>query len=493
MSKEFASDSSLRSSVDKAPAVSESTDEERVYLTGFKLLWFACLQPLTGRIYTNFTSKWTFLVFFFIFELGSLLCGLATSSKMLIIARAIAGIGSSGLMNGALTIVSASAPLHKAPTLFGMIMGFCQLGVAFGPLIGGAFTEYTTWRWCFYINLPIGGLVALMLIFIEIPDQIAKPSIKSAFDTITQKLDLTGFVLFAPAAIQLLLALEYGQNKYGWNSATVIGLFCGAGGTFIVFVLWEHHQGDKAMIPLAMIAKRIVWSSCLVMVTLFAMVLSASYYLPVYFQSIKNGSPMMSGVYILPSILAQLVFAVMSGLLIGRLGYYLPWAVFCGVATAIGNGLISTLSPDTSTGKWVGYQILMGAGRGAGFQTPMIAIQNALAPSQVSVGMAILMFIQTLSGAVFLTFADVIFSTGLKSLIPEHAPNANAAAVVAAGATGIRDVVSAEDLPGVLTAYSKSVDHVFYMAAALGAVCVFFAFGMGWKDVRKKKPSPENV
>jgi hypothetical protein len=150
---------------------------------------------------------------------------------------------------------------------------------------------------------------------VEIPDQAVKPSIKSAMNTILHKLDLIGFVLFAPAAIQLLLALEYGSSKYPWGSATVIGLFCGAAGTFALFLYWEYRQGDRAMIPLSMVAKRTVWSSCLVMLALFAMVLSAVYYLPVYFQAIKHEPPLMSGVYMLPSILSQLLFAVTSGAL----------------------------------------------------------------------------------------------------------------------------------------------------------------------------------
>lgn len=103
--------------------------------------------------------------------------------------------------------------------------------------------------------------------------------------------------------------------------------------------------------------------------------------------------------------------------------------------------------------------------------------------------MSILMFIQTLSGAVFLTFADVIFSTGLKSQVPQYAPKVDPQVIIAAGATGIRNVVSGQDLPAVLKAYAKSVDHVFYMAAALGVVGVAFSFGMGWKDIRKKKPA----
>ncbi|OJJ50764.1 hypothetical protein ASPZODRAFT_56036 [Penicilliopsis zonata CBS 506.65] len=453
----------------------------------------ASLQPLTGRIYHNFKSKWTFLAFFFVFELGSLLCAIATSSNMLIIARAVAGLGSSGLMNGSLTIITSSVPLQKSPIYVGIMMGCSQMGIVFGPLLGGAFTEYVSWRWCFYINLPIGAVVAAIIIFTRIPDQADKPPPLSVVRVLHKKLDLLGFALFAPAAIQLLLALQYGGNQYAWNSSTVIGLFCGAGATFILFCVWEYRQGDMAMIPFSMLRKRPVWSSCLTMFCIFAMVLCAAYYVPVYFQAIKNTSPMMSGVYMLPSILAQMLFAVMSGVLTGKLGYYLPWTLFCGVASSIGNGLVSTWSPHTSTARWVGYQILLGAGRGAGMQTPFIAVQNTLPREQISIAMAILMFTQTFSGAIFLTFADVIFDNSLKTLIPQYAPSANSEAIIAAGATAFREVVSEDALEGVLVAYAKSIDRVFYMAAAVGAASFFTAWGMGWKDIRKKKPSPEKV
>jgi hypothetical protein len=158
-------------------------------------------------------------------------------------------------------------------------------------------------------------MVAILLVFIHVPDQTIKPKGRSALRTIQENLDLTGFVLFAPAAIQFLLALQYGGNQYAWNSATVVGLFCGAGGTFLVFLAWEYHKGDAAMIPLSMVGKRAVWSSCLVMLFLMSMMFCASYYLPIYFQAVKGVSPMMSGVYLLPSILSQLLMAIISGAL----------------------------------------------------------------------------------------------------------------------------------------------------------------------------------
>ncbi|KAK9349974.1 putative MFS general substrate transporter [Lipomyces doorenjongii] len=439
----------------------------------------ASLQPLTGKVYTYFSSKWTFLAFFAVFELGSLLCGVATSSKMLIVGRAVAGIGSSGLQNGALVILATIAPLSKRAV--------SQLGLVVGPLVGGALTEYTTWRWCFYINLPVGGLVAAALIIVRIPDQIVKINSNSISHTILKKLDLGGFALFAPAAIQFLLALQYGGNQYSWNSATVIGLFCGAGGTFTVFLAWEYYKAKDAMIPFHMVRQR----ECGPAAWLCYMTMCASYYLPIYFQAVRGVSPLTSGVYLLPSILSQMLFAVGSGILVGKLGYYLPASLFSGVVTAIGNGLLSILSPTTSTGRWIGYQIVVGSGRGSGMQMPILAVQRTVTPAQISIATSLVMFCSTLGGAVFLTLANTIFDNSLKSELPNYAPSVNATEVIAAGATGFRDVVTKSQLPGVLKAYGISVDRVFYLTAGAGFACFCFAWGMGWKDLRKKNNNTE--
>ncbi|KAJ5152477.1 hypothetical protein N7492_009757 [Penicillium capsulatum] len=345
-----------------------------------------------------------------------------------------------------------------------------------------------SWRWCFYLNLPIGGLVAILLFIIEIPEQMIKPPIEKAARTIIHELDLIGFALFSPAAIQLLLALSYGSNgKYAWNSATVIGLFGGAAGTFAVFLLWEHHQGAKAMIPLNMIVNRKVWASCLVMMGIYGTVNCTSYYLPIYFQSVHNYSPIRSGISLLPVMLGQVVFSVVSGLLIQQLGYYMPFAICGGALGGISGGLLSTLSAYSPTGEWIVYQLLSGVGRGIIFQVPVVAIQNALPPSETSIGMAVLVFSQTLAGATIITIANVIFDSGLKSLLPQNAPNVNKEAVIAAGATGFRSVVAKADIPGVIQAYAKSCDYVFYVVTGMGVLMFLAAWGTGWVDIRQKK------
>lgn len=273
----------------------------------------AALQPLTGKVYSKFNVKVSFLVFFAIFELGSLICGTAISSPMLIAGRAIAGMGTAGLMNGGLTIIACSVPLAKRPSLTGIMMGFSQLGVIIGPLVGGALTAYASWRWCFYLNLPIGAVVAVGLLLLPIPDQFQKANPWAVLRSLHLELDLAGFALIAPAAIQLLLALQWGGSKYAWNSPTIIGLFCGAAGTTLAWLLWDWYRGDEALIPPSLFKKRPVWSGAVTHSFLLTNVYCASFYLPLYFQAVHGATPMMSGVNVLASILTQLVTAVLVG------------------------------------------------------------------------------------------------------------------------------------------------------------------------------------
>ena len=134
-------------------------------------------------------------------------------------------------------------------------------------------------------------------------------------DIIRKKLDLLGFAIFAPAAIQFFLSLEWGGTKYAWGNAKIIGLFCGAAGTFVIFLAWEYRKGDNAMVPFSMMRRKVIWSSCIVQLFFFGGVVTFSYYLPIYFQAVKGVSPTLSGVYLLPSILTQILSAVVSGIL----------------------------------------------------------------------------------------------------------------------------------------------------------------------------------
>lgn len=340
------------------------------YVSSYQLA-LSALQPMTGKLFTYLPNKQTYIGSVLLFELGSLICALSTSSNMLIGGRAVAGLGASGLFNGALTIIAALVPLRRRPAVTGLLMGVGQLGLIGGPLIGGALTQYSTWRWCFYINLPIGGAAALALALVRIPEQTAKPPLRSfmASPGLWRRFDLVGTALLVPAVVMLLLALHYGGVQYPWGSATVVGLFCGAGAVGALFVAWEWRVGgEDAMVPLSLFRERVVVAGGLTNLCLFSCTFITSYFLPIYFQSVQGSSPFTAGVHMLPSIISQLITAVLSGFAVTKLGYYLPWAIFSAVLTSIGAGLISTWTVGTNTGTWIGYQIILGVGRGAGIQ-----------------------------------------------------------------------------------------------------------------------------
>lgn len=252
---------------------------------------------------------------FLAFELGSVLCAAAQTSAMLIIGRTIAGSGASGIINGSFTIISASVPLEKRLPFIGACMGISQPGQVIGPLIGGAFTTGYTWRWSFYINLPLGAIVAVPLIIIHISEQVAKQRPLRVLKGLHRFLDLIGFALFAPSVIMLLLALQYGGNQFPWKSSQVIGLFCGASVNAVVWAFCNRHKGNEGLIPTSMVKRRIVAISSLNYGLFMAVVFGGVFYLPIYFQAIKEKSAMLSGVFLMPNILPQILATILTGVL----------------------------------------------------------------------------------------------------------------------------------------------------------------------------------
>lgn len=230
----------------------------------------------------------------------------------------------------------------------------------------------------------------LALLFISIPEHsLNRPEQQSEirFASLLSDLDTIGFFLLAPTLVMFLLALEWGGTTYPWNSTMVIALFCGAAGNLALFLTWEYKKGDAAMIPMKMIKQRAIRYSSLTVFFLYANSMITSYYLAIYFQGVRGESPMLSGVYMLPGIIAQMACGFLSGLAgmyrdpvitsdkwvtdvfqVTRLGYYLPSAVTGTILSAIGSGLMSLFKPHTSMGKWIGYQIIAGVGRGCALQ-----------------------------------------------------------------------------------------------------------------------------
>lgn len=450
------------------------------------LLTTCALQLMFGKFYTFFSIKWVYLIAIFVFELGSAVCGSAPSSTALIIGRAIAGMGSAGIFSGALIIIAYTVPLHKRPIYTGFIGAMYGIASVAGPLMGGAFTDHLSWRWCFYINLPIGA-VTMVVIFIWFKSPPRTTEVAVPWRQRIVQFDPIGTAAFLPAIICLLLALQWGGSVYPWGNGRIIALFVLFGVFIVIFIGVQFWQGDNATVPVRIITQRSVaaaiWFAFCNGAAFFVFV----YYLPIWFQAIKGVSATKSGVDIIPMILGMVVFSMVAGGAITALGYYNPFILASTLLTSIGSGLLTTFKITTGSSKWIGYQVLYGAGIGFGFQQPLVIVQTVVELRDVPIATTMVMFFQTLGGALFVSVAQNVFNNRLLSGIIQYAPAVDLGMVLKLGATNLKNHVPQASLPGVQFAYNAALTQTFYVSVAMSCMTLIGSVLVEWKSVKGKK------
>ncbi|KAK3708442.1 hypothetical protein LTR37_011538 [Vermiconidia calcicola] len=373
------------------------------------LLANAASIPSWGKISDIFGRKPMLLLANIIFMVGSLVAALANSIGMLIAARAIQGIGGGGLIILVNIVIGDMFSLRSRGAFYGIIGGVWAIASSIGPIIGGLFTEKVTWRWCFYVNLPLDGLAFFILLFfldLKTPRTPILDGLKA--------IDWVGSLTIIGGTLMFLFGLQYGGVTYPWDSAMVLCLIIFGVVICVIFAIWEWKFAKYPIMPMDIFGKGTNIATLGVVFFHGFVFISGSYYLPLYFQAIRGASPIMSGVYLLPTAISLAIASVGTGIFIRKVGMFLPPIYFGMFMMTLGYGLFINFTADSSWTKLIIFQVIAGLGTGPIFQAPIIALQAHINPRDIGTATATLGFVRQLATSTSVVIGEVVYQNQMK-------------------------------------------------------------------------------
>lgn len=317
----------------------------------------------------------------------------------------------------------------------------------------------------------MGGFSAVIILFCFSAPPKAKP-IQASWPEKLLQMDVPGTFIIIASTICYLLAMQWGGATKAWSNSDVIGTLVGFGLLLILFIIIEWQMGEHAFLNSRLLKQRNILVGNLVNFFRSGGTTIIIYYIPIYFQAIRNVSAEESGIRFLPFILSIGLITALSGATISTTGRFMELMIGGVIIATIGTGLISTFNIDTLTGKWIGYQILAGAGHGLSLQVPMILSQASVAPSDLSSVTAIVLFGQTIGGSLFVSTAQAVFVNQLVRRLP---PNVSPGVVMSTGSSQLYTVFSGKQLTGVLTAYMDGLKAAFILSTVLVGASVIIS------------------
>jgi EmrB/QacA subfamily drug resistance transporter len=424
--------------------------------------------PLWGKLGDLYGRKKLFQAAIIIFLIGSALSGLSRDMAELIGFRALQGIGAGGLMVGAQAIIGDIVSPRQRGKYMGYFGAVFGLSSVIGPLAGGFITQHLSWRWVFYINLPIGIIaLAVIAVVLQLPRQRKHHSI-----------DFLGTALLGAGVTAIILLTTWGGTTYAWGSAPIL-LLAAAGLVLVTAFCWVEVRAAEPVIPLALFRVSVFSVSNAVGFIVGFVMFGAIIYIPLYLQTVHAATPTSSGLQLLPLVGGMLVTFTISGRLVSKWGRYKIFPVIGTGVMALGLFLFSLLTPTTPLAISSVYMVILGLGIGCVMQVLVVAVQNAVPQSQLGTATSTSTFFRSIGGSFGVAVFGAIFNNRLAANLPKYLPPAALHAVH--GSNISASPAQLDALPpaihhGYVLAFNDSL-HVVFL---IGAPVALLAFALTW-------------
>jgi EmrB/QacA subfamily drug resistance transporter len=363
-------------------------------------------MPLTGKLSDMYGRKWFFVTGLTIFVIGSFLCGISQTMTQLILFRGLQGLGFGFMMALSFIVIGDLFSPEERGKYHGLMAGVLAVSTIIGPPVGGYLTDYLSWRWCFFINIPIGVIVIFLFIFFY-------PQYR--LDYRKHKVDYAGAVLMILAIVPLMMALTWGGVDYGWLSPTILGMFGFSVAMFVLFFMIES-RAEEAIVPLGLFKNRVVLVSSIAIFLLGATFFPIVTFVPLFFQGVLGASATLSGSFLTPMMLSAAVGSFLCGQVLSRtVGYYRLLGTIGFMFMVAGVFLLSRMTVETSYAAAIMNTVLIGFGAGLTMPLHTIAVQNSVPYSIMGTATAVVNWLRTVGGLFGLAIVGSIMNNRFAS------------------------------------------------------------------------------